>query len=78
MIKYYYDMSLERERVIDAIVRHYNPPSRRDVYPHVAPILWPLPVTALRKGLYVEASAKIEIKGGHWDKRWSQLVSRKP
>ena len=78
MIKYYDEMRLERDRVIDAIVRLYNPPSRRHVYTHVAPTLWPLPVTALRKGLYVEASAKIEIQGGHWDKRWSQLVSRKP
>jgi pyrimidine deaminase RibD-like protein len=78
MINYYHEMGSEREKVIDAIVRHYNAPSRKHVQQHVAPMLWPLPVTALRKGLYVESSAKIEIKGGHWDKRWSQLVSRKP
>ena len=76
MIRYYREMQLEREKVIAAVMQHYHAPKRKDVYAQLAPTYWPLPETALRKGLYIEAKVKISIKGGHWNERWSQLVSR--
>jgi hypothetical protein len=75
MINYYHKMQQVRADVISRVVQQYDPGHRERVRLLLAPVFWALPVTAVQKGIYVEASITINIQGGD-PKGWSKLVTR--
>jgi pyrimidine deaminase RibD-like protein len=74
MINYYHKMKGVRADVISRVVQHYDPGQRERVRRRLAPVFWALPVTAVQKGIYVEASITIHIQGGD-PNGWSKLVT---